>query len=103
MAWANSAIWARSCSLAGVTCRANRWPKVSSDVHLRAFPLLMSIKPGARATLRCGLKRPAIYNHRTGIRLAILHQTQDGPQIMGHRFKATSFDPTLGLLINRAP
>jgi len=63
----------------------------------------MSIKPGPRAAFRRRLKCPAIHNDGTGIGLSVLHQAQDGSQIMGHRFKTTGLDPTLGLLINRAP
>src|SRR5277367_581983 len=76
---------------------------VHRRMHFRSFAFLMSVKTSAPSTLRRGLNRPAVQNDGAGIGFSIQGQTQNGPQVVGHGFETTGFDPTLGLLPNHAP
>jgi hypothetical protein len=76
---------------------------IYGGMDLRTLALLVSVKARSGSALRRRLHRATIHNHGGRIRISILNQAQNRPQIVSHRFKAFGSQPPLGLLLRHPP
>src|SRR5262249_5554055 len=69
-------------------------------IALAAFGAIVT---GTSAALDRRLHRPAIEDCSRRHFLSAIGDPQDGPEVMGNRFKDLSFEPTLCLLVDDIP
>lgn len=77
--------------------------RIDREMHLGSLAFLGAIISGAPTTLRRGLQRATVQDHRAGCVVAIVGQTEQQTQIFSHRFKTTRAHPAAGLLIHGVP
>src|SRR3954447_11370796 len=87
-----------------MTCRASRWPSVSTAMcSLEPFLRLAPSYPARSPLSRCGAERAAVQDGGTGLGVSTCGQAEDHAQVVGQGLEHTSGQPTLRLLVDCRP